>query len=316
LRDAGAGMFTFGEDQRGNVYMATAAGVFLLSDGEPSTNEVVGTPTPPSGNLDAIEIHTSVLSVNHQWTSAGDYLNIPDSVLLFSAPTNIGKHRGVMRMRANSNGTEFRFQEWSNLDGRHAFETINIVSIPRGQWSLDDAQIEVGTSEISGTGRWKTIFFESGFTTPPTVVASLQTSHGGDAVDVHVRRITSHSMQVALFEEEQKMGSGHATETLGYLLIRINSGQNSGQIDLSNSESTHISLPVKNGSLVVNHNWTNIGIDYQIRLEEDQTADQETSHALEVVNVIKVDNIFLTQISGSAGDDPAVLRSRIVPVIE
>jgi glucose/arabinose dehydrogenase len=43
LRDAGAGMFTFGEDQRGNVYMATAAGVFLLSDGEPSTIGLIPT---------------------------------------------------------------------------------------------------------------------------------------------------------------------------------------------------------------------------------------------------------------------------------
>jgi glucose/arabinose dehydrogenase len=37
LRDAGigAGMFTFGEDERGDVYLSTAGGVFLVSDGAP-----------------------------------------------------------------------------------------------------------------------------------------------------------------------------------------------------------------------------------------------------------------------------------------
>lgn len=35
LVESGAGMFTFGEDQSGNVYMATAGGIFMLSDGEP-----------------------------------------------------------------------------------------------------------------------------------------------------------------------------------------------------------------------------------------------------------------------------------------
>ncbi len=35
LRDSGSGMFTFGEDQSGNVYLSTSAGVFLLSDGTP-----------------------------------------------------------------------------------------------------------------------------------------------------------------------------------------------------------------------------------------------------------------------------------------
>ncbi len=47
LLDTGAGMFTFGEDQRGNIYMATAGGVFILSDGMPPSPS----PTPIDGSL-------------------------------------------------------------------------------------------------------------------------------------------------------------------------------------------------------------------------------------------------------------------------
>ena len=37
LRETGNGMLTFGEDESGNIYMSTSAGVFLLSDGAPVT---------------------------------------------------------------------------------------------------------------------------------------------------------------------------------------------------------------------------------------------------------------------------------------
>ena len=47
LLDTGAGMFTFGEDQSGNIYMATAGGVFMLSDGTPTPSNTI----PIDGSL-------------------------------------------------------------------------------------------------------------------------------------------------------------------------------------------------------------------------------------------------------------------------
>ncbi len=52
LLDAGAGMFTFGEDQTGNIYMATAGGVFLLSDGAPAPPDTKpNSPIPIDGSI-------------------------------------------------------------------------------------------------------------------------------------------------------------------------------------------------------------------------------------------------------------------------
>ncbi|HFD13316.1 MAG TPA: hypothetical protein ENJ32_12750 [Crenotrichaceae bacterium] len=50
LRDSGNGMFTFGEDQKGNVYLAASDGVFLLSDGPPKTQNTT-TSIPIDGSL-------------------------------------------------------------------------------------------------------------------------------------------------------------------------------------------------------------------------------------------------------------------------
>jgi hypothetical protein len=260
----------------------------------------------PNGNLNEITVKTNTLLINHQWRLANNLGDSSDSVAFFSAPSNNGAQRGVVRMKRTDNSTQFKFQEWSNLDSFHTNETINIVSIPQGNWNAGNTQIEVGRSDLNGTGQWKTIHFATTFSTPPAVILSLQTANGGDAVDVHVRNITTGSMQVALYEEERGMSSGHLTETVGYLLV----SSDSAAFDLGNADSTHIELPFQTTGVQVNHNWKTIGAGYQVRLEEDQTRDQETFHTNETVHVIKVNDFYLTQIASAVGGNPSVLRSR------
>ncbi len=260
----------------------------------------------PNGDLNEITVKTNTLLINHQWRSAHNLGSSSAPVVFFSAPSNNGPQRGVVRMKRADNSTQFKFQEWSNLDGVHTNEAINIVSFPQGNWSAGNTQIEVGRSDINGTGQWKTIHFATAFTTPPAVILSLQTAIGGDAVDVHVRNITTESMQIALYEEERSMSSGHLTETVGYLLV----SSDRAAFDLGNTDSTHIELPFQSTGVNINHNWKTIGADYQVRLEEDQTRDQETFHVNETVHVIKVNDFYLTQIASAVGGDPSVLRSR------
>ena len=265
---------------------------------------------PHAGNLNTISINTETLSITHQWQSVGNQFNTDNRVLFFSAPTNHGTQRGVARMRRTDTSAEFKFQEWSNLDGVHNNETIHIASFPQGSWNADNTQIEVGTATVSGTRQWTTIDFDTAFTRKPAVITTLQTANGRDAVDVHVRNITTTSMQVALFEEQAKMGTWHQPETVGYLLVISNTDDS---FDLGNSESTQIALPCNNTGIAINHGWQSIcgiGDGFQVRLEEDQTSDKETFHVFETVQVIKVDDVPLTQIASDNGGDPAVLRSR------
>jgi hypothetical protein len=277
---------------------------------------LVGGPLDPSdpvdpvpgdtGNLDQINIITDSLLINHQWWSASHTFNADNSVIFYSAPSRNGGDRGVARMRLIDNGAEFKFQEWSNLDGFHTNESIDLVIAPQGNWSNDTTQIEVGTALVSGTRRWKTIHFANTFATPPAVKLSLQSANGGDAVDVHVRNITTDSMQIALYEQESKINSGHIVETVGYLLI----ASDPSSFNVGNAPSTRIELPFQTTGLDVNHNWTTIGNNYQVRLEEDQSRDRETLHVNETVHVIKINDNYLTQVVSDNGGDPSVLRSK------
>lgn len=283
--------------------------VTLTIDGVLANNAA---PTPidtdPIDISNALPIITGKQAINHKWQLANKAFNRRDTVIFFSAPTINGAQRGIARMRKTAGGTQFRFQEWSNLDGRHTNETIKIIGMPTGKWLSNDNQIEVGVTEISGTGRWKTIRFASKFQNPPAVVLNLQSANGNEAADVHVRNITTESMEIALFEQENRMRSGHAQETAGYLLI----DSNDTGFNLNNAQSTRIELPFQSTGINVNHNWTNLDNGTQIRLEEDQTADREILHVEETVHVININGIYLTQISSANGGDPAVLRSRIL----
>jgi hypothetical protein len=268
-------------------------------------------PTDPvsneTGNLSDIVIKTDAVLINHQWRAVDDAFNSSDAVIFYSAPSSNGAQRGVARMRRINNGRpEFKFQEWSNLDGFHANETINVVSIQQGQWQTENTRIEVGLTDINGTGQWKTIQFAQPYAVPPTVILNVQSANGVDAVDVRARHITTESMQIALFEEQSKMQSGHKLETVGYLIV----ASRKPVIELNNAELTRIVLPFGSNGIGVDHQWRTIGSGLQIRLEEDQTSDQETHHRNEIVHVVKINDVYLTQIASSNGSDPGVLRSR------
>jgi hypothetical protein len=270
---------------------------------------LAGGPLEPANtdNLNQVFIQTETQTINHKWRSASDTLNAADLVMFYSAPSNNGAQRGVVRMRRANGDTQFRFQEWSNLDGSHINEAINLIGIQQGQWASAKQQLEVGVSSINGTGRWKTIRFATDFTTPPTVILGLQTTNGHDAVDIHVRNITTTTMQVALFEEQAKMGSGHVAEIVGYLLV----ASDTDGFNLGNLQATRIELPFLNAGILINHSWQTIGDGYQVRLEEDQTSDPETFHVFESVHVVNINGHYLTQIASANGGDPAVLRSRL-----
>lgn len=283
--------------------------VTLTIDGVITPNTA---PTPidtdPIDISNALPIITGKQAINHKWQLANKAFNRKDTVIFFSAPTINGAQRGIARMRKTAGGTQFRFQEWGNLDGRHTNETIKIIGMPTGEWLSDNNQIEVGLTKISGTGHWKTIRFANEFQNPPVVVLNLQSANGNEAADVHVRNITTESMEIALFEQENRMRSGHVQETAGYLLI---DSDDTG-FNLNNAQSTRIELPFQTTGINVNHNWTSLDNGIQIRLEEDQTADREILHVEEIVNVININGVYLTQISSANGGDPAVLRSRIL----
>ncbi|HFD11310.1 MAG TPA: hypothetical protein ENJ32_02400 [Crenotrichaceae bacterium] len=253
-------------------------------------------------NSGVFKITSSEAIINHRWkaVSVG-----PDStsVMFYSAPSSVGGQGGVVRMRGGSANPEFKFQEWSNLDGQHVNEQIHFVTLSTGRWQFGESELEVGTTELSGTERWITVNFSKPFTTPPQVILALQTANGGDAVSARVRNITASSMQIQLVEEDSKKFSGHVTEVVGYLLIE--SPANNFDV----GSGFNVKLLSKENPFNINHNWTTVAPGYQLRLEEDQTTDNEKFHIPELVHAVKIGSTYLSQMVSDNGADNAVLRS-------
>lgn len=254
-------------------------------------------------NLGRLTVMSSTALINHQWKSVAVGTNNINSVVFYSAPSSVGNQRGVVRMRGGSANPEFRYQEWSNLDGPHVNERIDLVSISKGRWQFGEHQLEIGSIEISGTERWFTVNFSSTFNTPPQVVVALQTANGIDAVSTRVRNITANSMQIQLVEEDVKKFSGHVVEVVGYLLV----ASSASSFELEGG--INIQLLSNKTSFQVNHSWQTLASGYKLRLEEDQTFDNEIFHLNERVHLLKIGGVYLSQMVSDNGNDNAVLRS-------
>ncbi len=257
----------------------------------------------PTSNA-PLKIKTSTVLINHQWKQVNTGSNNSNSVIFYSAPSSVGGQRGVVRMRGDSANPQFRFQEWSNYDGTHVDEQIGYVSINKGHWQTDQYQIEVGTTEISGTERWVTVNFPTSFSEPPQVIADIQTANGADAVSVRIRNITKSSMEIQLVEEDIKKFSGHVTEVVGYLLV----ASSSASFEVEGGQK--IELLSKDQAFLINHVWQSLATGLWIRIEEDLTLDLETFHLKELVHLLRIGKVYLSQIVSDNGSDNGVLRSK------
>jgi predicted outer membrane repeat protein len=262
------------------------------------------------------------IDANHQWTHFRfDHQDFDQyaSLMFLSPPSFQGFQAGVMRLNSVEgcctvlnamftssppNRTEFdvRFQEFTYLDQFHLNEQVSVLGARVGiQRSENGEVIVLSDFELSGTGQWTTVRTPKMGGTPH-VFLTAQTANGGQPVSVRVRNVTESSFEVALFEEEALMQSGHVAERIAYLLIY--SPEKQGQLQLSDRQ---VSYQLK--QIELDHQWQPV-FDVELKLQEDQSRDNELFHLKERVDVIKIgEHVFAQQVS-SRGGDPAVLRIR------
>ena len=248
---------------------------------------------------------TATAEVNGDWTNIDAPSGFPDAVVIAGPPSFNDADPGVARLRyVDDLGFELRFQEWDYLqdlgDTTHAVETIPYVVLEPGRHEMSDGSIwEVGTFSLGGTASWKSVQFSQSFGRAPYLFLTVQTANGPGAVTVRARSVGKSGFQAALFEEEAKNTSGHQTDTVGYLAIESDGG--SGEVDIDGTI-----LPYVLQSLTVNHLWTPV-LNYQLKLEEEQSADLGVWHTLEDVHVLALgQRLFAQQVSDNNGDTTAL----------
>lgn len=199
-------------------------------------------------------------------------------------------------------GFTARIREWAAQDGVHDAEALSWVAVARGAgtWS-DGARYEAGGVEVDGAAR--RVRFEPPLESP-LVIAHVVTANGADPVVVRLAEIAAEGFELRLQEEEG--GDGEiAAETVHFLAFEPAPGAEDGfpwtggrledvthqPTDLGDRFSTPpaafvASLSSSNGgdTAAVRVRSAADGAPESLRVEEEQSRDEETNHTEETVD--------------------------------
>ena len=208
--------------------------------------------------------------------------------------------------------------EPSNLNGFHnAPEKVNYLVLEAGIHQLGDGTLlEVGRVDTAATigksnqlNEWENIRFHTNFKGSPVVLSQIQSKNGQKFLQTRQNAITTNEFLLAL-EQEEIREEPHVQETIGYLAMEAGSGTWNRNLfeahktsfvitDVWNSHSFYetfenpphflSSLTSYNGSDSAHLRYTNLDENgVQLKIEEDTTADTETSHTVESVAYLAI----------------------------
>ncbi|SFM94178.1 fibronectin type III domain-containing protein [Thermodesulforhabdus norvegica] len=252
---------------------------------------------PTAGTQDTVTISAGKAKVDHNGTNV--YLDsaFEMPVVLAGPPTSSGKQPGSVRIKdLGANQFSAMFQEWAYLDGKHAKETFAYLVIDEGRYHLEDGSIwEVGTFVIGGNGNWQYIPFKQSFPGTPKLFLTVQTTNDLTPLIVRARYVEPEGFEAALFHEEALTGE-HEAEVVAYVAVWNTAGF-----------GTIGGIPYAVGSAVVGSDWTQVG-DFSLMLQEEKSADRETYHLEEIVDVLVVGEQVFAQDVSWIDYDPASFR--------
>jgi hypothetical protein len=245
--------------------------------------------------------------INDNWRTINFNAGFTSPVVIAGPASYTDLAPGVSRLRnVTGNSFEMKFQEWQYLIDQgleaHDFEENSYLVIEEGVHVMDDGSIwEAGSFELSAssTTAWKAVSFSAQFPVAPYVFLTIQTYNGPHPVIVRATKVTATQFLAALFEEEALL-DGHTIEKIGYLAIY--SPTTAGE--LNGVDGAYRCALTQTDSM-----FTPI-LDQDIRLQEEQSADDETGHTLETVNALQIGRTFFAQAISYLEGDSFSIRKR------
>ena len=221
----------------------------------------------------------------------------------------------VVRVRnVNSDGFDVKIQEWNYQDGVHGNEVVSYLVMEKGTYELaDGTHIEADTFATSGTTSFEHHNFKQSYNSLPVLMTSITTFNGGDTVTGRHRNISSAGFDY-LLQEQEANNDGHVNETVAYIVWDRSDGTINGltysvgttgetvagsfkRTDFrAQSRPAFPEVPVVvAGMLTANgmdtavarsRSVTTTGMD--VKIEEEQSADDEMGHTSENIGYIAV----------------------------
>jgi len=249
--------------------------------------------------------------INNEWSTLAFATDFDLPVVIAGPPSFNGSDPGVVRIQnVNADGFDAKFQvsfkEWDYKveagQDAHVFETIPHLVLEQGrQTKSDGSEWEVGTFQQGGTQQFQQHLFSQSFAGKPKLFLTIQTAQGEEVVTVRAKNVTQSGFKAALFEQESLMGN-HAVETIGYLAVYSPNG--SGVVNIGGKNVPYVLQDIK-----TDHNWS-VALNTQIKVEEEQSKDQETWHKKEEINLLSLAGDVFAQDVSTRGRNTAALRQR------
>ncbi|MEB3831894.1 cadherin domain-containing protein [Phormidium sp. CCY1219] len=178
--------------------------------------------------------------------------------------------------------------------------------------STNTVTLEVGklnTANLTNEG-FETVNLSSTFSQTPVVFSQVQTYNGVEFVRTRQNNASSTGFNLAM-EEEEALQNGHATETVGWLALEPGQGNWNGHLFQAGATATSVNdsfsgitfdsdfatapqfmaaMATYNGIDPAGVRYRNLGMDtVEVKIEEEQSQDTETSHANEQVNFLALE---------------------------
>ncbi|AUC52192.1 hypothetical protein CDO87_02875 [Sagittula sp. P11] len=250
---------------------------------------------------------TGTVVLTHQKTTLTLQRTYIDPVVIAFVASDTGAHEVNARIQQVSGNTLRMFvQEPDYLDGIHPTgETVHYMVVEAGSWILPDGTlIEAGTL-TSGTlaeAGFDQVAFDSEFDSAPVVISQVQTTNGPAFVTTRQNGTSAEGFGVSMQEEEAATDGVHNAEKIGWIAIEGGSGSvagfawEAGQVSNVQASNTAAQLSFAAGGVVAGLSsyggsdpaWAGgtglNGTTFNVRVEEDKSADGETAHGPETVD--------------------------------
>lgn len=281
-----------------------------MSDGE----EVAEGRDPIINDQEELKIVHGSIPLDHNWSyvSLNETFNQP--VVVAGPLTRKGGDPCVVRIKnVTGSGFEIKLDEYKYLDGSHTMEVVDFIVMEEGRHVLNDGTgIEAGSFKTDTTWPYfDSISFKQAFMEDPVVISTVVSENEAQAVTGRIQNITSLSFQYSM-QEEEASDHFHLSETIHYIAWEPSSGiikdidyevartedaidsdfkPISFQQSFANSPIFLANMQTSDGSNPANlriDNKSNISVDIQV--DEEASANSETSHVNEVVGYIALED--------------------------
>jgi subtilisin len=294
---------------------------------------------PPTGEFGRVS--TAQGSAGEWHTVSLDKRYDDPVVVMNPLSANDGEACHVRVRNVTGGSFEYRLEEWPYQDGSHAAETASFLALEAGTYvTPDGTHVEVGSMNADHTA--STTSFTRRFGNAPIVLAQSQTVNGSDPIVTRAEEVLSdgftarckeqrHREEVLVDDvntgvrERKKLDGEHATERIGY--VACEPGTDIGLVD-------GVSVAAGRTRQAVTDDWhrtdfarqserpwllaamqtitgeDTAGLRYRrlgrggvdVRVEEEQSLDDETDHDREVVGYMIGVPVSTTSSDGSSDD--------------